>query len=83
MRMQENEIWTLRKLRAAAPATAREVIRASTESLGTTNAVSDGAAAGLDRITRLRTQVQQGLYQVNLGELSALIVEKHLKTAAR
>jgi anti-sigma28 factor (negative regulator of flagellin synthesis) len=87
VRMSVNPL--IRTFRAAAPAPAREVIRAQSESQATTDATGDTAGGGTAiaisprelRIAELRRLVQEGRYEVNAEEVSASIVKSHLRPA--
>jgi anti-sigma28 factor (negative regulator of flagellin synthesis) len=83
MGIREKNDWFVRSERAAAPARAREVIRANADSLAMTEATSDGAAtpapAHAPRLAELRARVQQGTYSVDLQALSRKMVDEHLK----
>jgi len=80
MRRREDEEGRIRIRRTAAPAPAREIIRANAESLAVTDATSSAAAAPVlsPRLAELRARVQEGSYQVDLKALSHKIVQDHL-----
>ena len=80
MRLSANSSDGWRSLRYAAPAPAREVIRANGEALAATDAADAPAGAtGVDRIAELRARVEQGQYKVDLRELSVKMIDRHLK----
>ena len=70
-------------IRLAAPAPAREIVRANTDGLTVVDAVGNGAVATSEspRVIELRRQFQLGAYMVNCEELSLRILTAHLVPA--
>jgi anti-sigma28 factor (negative regulator of flagellin synthesis) len=86
MKRHQDEQGLIRTGRSAAPATAREILKANTESLGTTDASSSAAASAPalePRLAMLRASIQDGSYQVDIKIVTHKLLQDHLEGRER
>ena len=86
IKQHQDEQGLIRTRRSAAPATAREILRSNSESLGTTDATSSPAASAHvlePRLAMLQASIQDGSYQVDIEAVAHKLLQDHLEGRER